>query len=236
MDKVMLSLTNFSAEMEREKARQRTHEALRRKALAGHVAGGVVYGDRNVEVLGDAGQRAHVRREVDDAQAAVIRRTFEACAAGKGFVRIARSLNVARIPGPRGCSWAPTAIREMLHRELYRARVVWNKTKWVDRNGTKVKVNRPEREWIVTRMPWLCRSSLARCGTPPGHAGHRRALPTCRVPMASCGGGPSLASSPRISSPAGPSAASEARACTCARVRKATGNRTTGAVITTRAA
>jgi DNA invertase Pin-like site-specific DNA recombinase len=75
MDKVMLSLTNFAAEMEREKAWQRTHDALRRKALAGHVAGGAVYGYRNVEVLGDSGQRAHVRREIEPDQAAVIVRT-----------------------------------------------------------------------------------------------------------------------------------------------------------------
>lgn len=34
MDKVMLSLTNFAAELEREKARQRTHDALERKARA----------------------------------------------------------------------------------------------------------------------------------------------------------------------------------------------------------
>ena len=40
MDKVMLSLTNFAAEMERERARQRTHDALLRKAKALHVAGG----------------------------------------------------------------------------------------------------------------------------------------------------------------------------------------------------
>src|SRR5215468_8103355 len=34
MDKVMLSLTNFAAEMEREKARQRTYDAMVRKAKA----------------------------------------------------------------------------------------------------------------------------------------------------------------------------------------------------------
>ena len=32
LDKVMLSLTNFAAEMERERAKQRTHDAMRRKA------------------------------------------------------------------------------------------------------------------------------------------------------------------------------------------------------------
>jgi DNA invertase Pin-like site-specific DNA recombinase len=37
--KFLLSATNFAAEMEREKASQRTHDALRRKAEAGHVTG-----------------------------------------------------------------------------------------------------------------------------------------------------------------------------------------------------
>jgi DNA invertase Pin-like site-specific DNA recombinase len=51
MDKVMLSLTNFAAEMEREKGRQRTYDAMLRKAAARQVAGGMVYGYDNVEVL-----------------------------------------------------------------------------------------------------------------------------------------------------------------------------------------
>src|SRR5215470_9946657 len=54
LDKVMLSLTNFAAEMEREKARQRTYDAIRRKAERRHVAGGLVYGYDNVEVLSAA--------------------------------------------------------------------------------------------------------------------------------------------------------------------------------------
>jgi DNA invertase Pin-like site-specific DNA recombinase len=36
LDKVMLSLTNFAAEMEREKARQRTYDAMLKKAKALH--------------------------------------------------------------------------------------------------------------------------------------------------------------------------------------------------------
>src|SRR5512132_2280554 len=51
MDKVMLSLTNFAAEMEREKGRQRTHDAMIRKARASYVAGGRVYGYDNQDVL-----------------------------------------------------------------------------------------------------------------------------------------------------------------------------------------
>jgi DNA invertase Pin-like site-specific DNA recombinase len=44
MDKVMLSLTGFAAEMEREKASQRTYDAMLRKAKALHVTGSKVCG------------------------------------------------------------------------------------------------------------------------------------------------------------------------------------------------
>jgi hypothetical protein len=123
---------------------------------AGHVAGGVVYGYRNVEVLGESGQRAYVRREPDADQAAVVRRLFERVAAGLGYQRLAHELNGNGVPPPRaGGSWAPSAIYAMLHRDLYRGRVVWNKTGWVDRGGTKVKVDRLEAEWLVREAPEL---------------------------------------------------------------------------------
>src|SRR5436309_9425973 len=82
MDKVMLSLTNFASEMEREKARQRTYDAMLRKAKALHVTGGKVYGYDNVEVLGTNGTRQSVTRRVNAEQAAVVRRIFELYAAG----------------------------------------------------------------------------------------------------------------------------------------------------------
>jgi DNA invertase Pin-like site-specific DNA recombinase len=43
-DKIMMSLTAFADELEREKARQRTYDAMQRKARAGHVTGGRVFG------------------------------------------------------------------------------------------------------------------------------------------------------------------------------------------------
>ena len=85
MDKVMLSLSSFASEMEREKARQRTHDAMIRKARAGHVTGGEVYGYRRVEVLAADGRRSHVERVIDPAQAAVIARIFTDYAAGHGL-------------------------------------------------------------------------------------------------------------------------------------------------------
>jgi hypothetical protein len=42
-DKVMLSLTAFASEMERDRARVRTHDALLQRAQHGHVTGGGVF-------------------------------------------------------------------------------------------------------------------------------------------------------------------------------------------------
>jgi site-specific DNA recombinase len=67
-DKIMLSLTAFADELEREKARQRVTDAMQRKARAGHVCGGQCFGYRNVEITapGPDGRqhRQYVRREV----------------------------------------------------------------------------------------------------------------------------------------------------------------------------
>ncbi len=157
--KFLLSATNFAAEMEREKASQRTHDALRRKAEAGHVTGGRVYGYDNVAVFAETPgpastrQRLYVTRTINPAQAAVVQRIFALCAAGLGFTRIAKALNGEHIPPPRpaGKGWAPTAIREIVYRPLYRGQLLWNQTQKVHRRGTKAQRRRPEHE--VLRIP-----------------------------------------------------------------------------------
>jgi DNA invertase Pin-like site-specific DNA recombinase len=100
-DKIMLSLTAFADELERDKARQRTYDAMQRKARAGHVTGGRVFGYDNLEILGADGQRSHVERRVNADEAAVVRRIFELCAAGSGLARITKTLNAAGAPAPR---------------------------------------------------------------------------------------------------------------------------------------
>jgi DNA invertase Pin-like site-specific DNA recombinase len=79
-DKIMMSLTAFADELEREKARQRTYDAMQRKARAGHVTGGRVFGYDNVEIVGGDGRRSHVERRINEPEAAVVRRIFELCA------------------------------------------------------------------------------------------------------------------------------------------------------------
>ena len=159
-DKIMLSLTAFADELEREKARQRTYDAMQRKAKAGHVTGGAVFGYRNRDVSGLDGRRSHVEREIDEAQAAVVRRIFELCAAGSGKVAIAKRLNAEAAPAPRAQqgrphAWAPSSVRAVLYRELYRGEIVWNRTKKRDTWGVKCQRPRPESEWLRVPAPAL---------------------------------------------------------------------------------
>jgi DNA invertase Pin-like site-specific DNA recombinase len=157
MDKVMLSLTNFASEMERERAKQRTYDAMLRKAKAGHVTGGVVYGYDNRNVLSLEGKRSHVVRVVNEQEATMVRQIFEMYAGGLGITRIAKRLNAEGVPaprqGPRG--WSPCAVREMLHRPIYRGQIVWNALEKIVRGGTKKRRRRPDSEWIMVDAPEL---------------------------------------------------------------------------------
>jgi hypothetical protein len=67
-------------------------------------------------------RRACVIRHVNPAEARIVRRLFEEYVAGRGLTRPAKGLDVQHVPPPRapGRGWAPTAIREILRRDLYR--------------------------------------------------------------------------------------------------------------------
>ena len=122
----------------RERAKQRTYNALLRKAKAGHVTGGRVYGYDNREIVAADGQRLHVFRVINRGQAATIRRVFEMYASKIGLTRIAKTLNAEGVPSPRGkAGWAHSAIRERLYWPLYRGEIAWNEYQKVERGGTK---------------------------------------------------------------------------------------------------
>ena len=160
-DKLLLSVTAFADELERDKARQRTRDALIRKARQGHVTGGTVFGYQRREVRGPDGRRSHVERVVHPAEAAIVRQIFELCAAGKGLKGIAVSLNEAGAPAPlprrayRPRAWSPSSVREILYRELYRGVVVWGQTRKRDRWGIKKSTTCPPNEWVHVEIPEL---------------------------------------------------------------------------------
>ena len=154
MDKIMLSLSTFAAEMEREKASQRTHDAMTRKARAGFVTGNRVYGYDNVPV-GEPSQ--HVIRRVNNQEKEVVLRIFKDFASGTGTKRIAMGLNGEKVTPPRGGrhGWSPASVREMLHRDLYAGIVCWNRTQRVQRGGTKKQRKRTQAEWLKLDAPDL---------------------------------------------------------------------------------
>jgi site-specific DNA recombinase len=131
------------------------------KAKAGHVLGGKVYGYDNVVLttVGKDGriQRDHVIRKVNTNEAGVVKRIFEMYASNIGFTRIAKTLNKEHIVPPRRGvgGWAPSAIREIVRRELYVGVQVWNRTQSVQRGGTKKQRRRPEKEWLRYEAPEL---------------------------------------------------------------------------------
>src|SRR5574337_814327 len=91
-DKMVAVVKNVAADLERDHARARTYDALVRKARAGFVAGGSVYGYVNVRTP------EGVKREIHPAEADVIRKIFHRYAEGAGLRTIARELNALGLP------------------------------------------------------------------------------------------------------------------------------------------
>ena len=163
-EKIMLSLTAYADEMEREKAQQRTYDAMRRKAVAGHVTGGRVFGYDNVpvQIPGPDGSlhRSHVERRINRVEAEVVQRVFELCSRGHGLTAIAKTLNGEHVACPRSQQgrprgWAPSSLRAVLLRELYHGEIVWNKTRKRDKWGAVRQAPRPERDRISVPAPHL---------------------------------------------------------------------------------
>ena len=163
MDKIMLSLTSFSSEVERERCRQRTHDALIRKVKMGHVAGGRVYGYDNVEIFNETTdssgekKRQYVKLGVNENEAEIVRHIYQKYADGWGVTKIAKHLNADAIPAPRKAKggWAPSAIWEILHRSKYWGENIYNMYQNIYVNGTQKRVKRPKEEWIINKDPKL---------------------------------------------------------------------------------
>ena len=93
-------------------------------------------------------------------EAAVVRRIFEACAAGEGLTRITKTLNDARVPAPRPqqgrpVGWAGSSVRAVLLRPLYRGEIVWNQTRKRDGWGQANRRTRAAGDWLRIPAPEL---------------------------------------------------------------------------------
>lgn len=161
-------------------------------------------------------------REIVAAEAAVVRRIFDAYNSGISPKAIAKRLNAEGIPGPRGSAWSPSTLHGnikrgtgILNNDLYTGRLVWNRQRFVKDPATGRRQARPNPrdQWIVVEVPHLeivddhawqaaktRQAELAR--------GTRESLVSARRPKhlfsgltrcGSCGGGFTLASNGRLS-------------------------------------
>lgn len=134
----------------------KTRRGLRGRVEAGKSGGGRCYGYRIGDEKGD--------RDIDPAEAEVVRRVFKAYAAGLSPRAIAKALNHEGIPGPSGRPWGASTIHGnpkrgtgLLNNEIYIGRLVWNRLRYLKDPETGKRVSRlnPETKWIVRPVPDL---------------------------------------------------------------------------------
>jgi site-specific DNA recombinase len=156
MDQVKVMFAGFGGQFERERISLRTRDAANKRVREGKVGGGRVYGYDNVPT--PEGKASRSVRVVNEAQAAVVRRIFQGVADGVGMKRIAMQLMAEGIPAPvrkNSRGWYAGTLRQMLHHQLYRGRVVWGRWEAVRRRGRKVARLRDPGQVLTVEAPEL---------------------------------------------------------------------------------
>ncbi len=137
--------------------KEKTRRGQLGRALAGKIPGGKAYGYRLVN--GRPGER-----EVDAAEALVVRRIFGDFTAGLSPKGIAKALNAEGIHGPDGREWRDTTIRGqvdrgtgILNNSLYVGRIEWNRCSYVKdpTSGKRQARPNPRDLWEVVNVPTL---------------------------------------------------------------------------------
>ena len=142
----------------------KTHRGIRGRVEEGKSGGGLCFGYNVIKQLDSRGDPIRGDREINEAEANVVRRIFREFAAGIGPRTIARTLNEEGVPGPAGKLWNDTTIRGhvkrgtgLVNNELYIGRLIWNRLRYIKDPSTGKRVSRlnPESEWIIKDVPEL---------------------------------------------------------------------------------
>jgi len=142
----------------------KTHRGLEGRIRQGRSIGAPPFGYRVVRRLGSDGEPERGLREIDPQQADIVRRIFRDYALGQSPLAIARSLNTAGIPGPRGGPWYNQTLRGrpgrsdgILRNPLYVGRLIWNRSASMVDPGTGVQVwrSKPQEEVVEVAVPDL---------------------------------------------------------------------------------
>ena len=142
---------------------QKTHRGLEGRVRAGRSAGGLSYGYRVLREARADGATTGMRA-INESEAATVGRIFSDYAGGLSPRTVARALNNANIPGPRGGRWTASLIlgnatREtgILRNRLYAGELVWNRQHFVrdPTSGKRIARPNPRTAWIIEPVPAL---------------------------------------------------------------------------------
>ncbi len=143
----------------------KTRRGLEGRVRQGRSGGGLCYGYTVVRGPVDRnGEAERGLREIDQAQAAIVRRIFQEFAEGHGPKAIAAGLNRESIPSPRGGHWIAGAIRGQAERDtgilrnrLYVGELVWNQRRWIKdpTSGRRVARSNGKDAAVVTAVSEL---------------------------------------------------------------------------------
>jgi site-specific DNA recombinase len=160
LSKLMHQITGAVAEFERAKITERYRRGKLYRARCGEIVSpDVPFG--YVKIPRRDGVAAHA--EIEESEAAVVRRIFDAYVKQELTVRqIAKHLTLDRTPTPRtgGGQWSWSAVDRILHEEAYIGTYYYNRKHCVPIEGTYGKKRqrfkctlRPKEEWIPISVP-----------------------------------------------------------------------------------
>ena len=157
-DAVLIGIRGLVGQMQREDGAKKVRRGMAGVVRDGRHAGGRAYGYR--AVLGRPGELEVVAEE-----AAIVRRIFEAYAAGRTPRDIAHDLNREDIRPPRGQRWNASTINGnarrgagLIFNDLYVGRIVWNKVRMVKNPEKHRQTNfdqNPPDQWQMMDAPRL---------------------------------------------------------------------------------
>lgn len=143
----------------------KTRRGLRGRVEKGKSSGGLAYGYRVVKKHDANGEILRGEREIDDVQAGVVCRIFNAYAyENKSPKAIAMQLNKENIPCPSGKAWSQSTINGnrkrgtgILNNMLYIGEIVWNRQRYLKDPNTGKRVTRMNDEslWVRRSVPEL---------------------------------------------------------------------------------
>jgi site-specific DNA recombinase len=134
------------------------------RAASGTSPGGLSFGYRVVRRYDHRGEPERGLREIDESQAAIIRRIYADYAAGLPPRAIAKALNAEGVPSPRGGQWNGSTIAGgkgratgILWNEAYTGRIVYNRTRFSRDPDTGKRISRPNspEDYTVGEAPEL---------------------------------------------------------------------------------